>query len=129
MALNRDQSVAAFAIVDEMIDCKAQLEALPDGPRRVALEAAIDERAATLQGYLIAAELFSAPTEPPDRVAFETDTIYRAFQHDLVLFANIAPDQPQFFGWRSESGMVGPQFDERGHAIDWMLDWLADDKN
>ncbi len=62
-------------------------------------------------------------------MAFETDTIYRAFQHDLVLFANIAPDQPQFFGWRSESGMVGPQFDERGHAIDWMLDWLADDKN
>ena len=64
MALNRDQSVAAFGIVDEMIDCKAQLEALPDGPRRVALEAAIDERAATLQGYLIAAELFSRRRNP-----------------------------------------------------------------
>src|SRR4051812_24590546 len=113
MPLNRDQSVAAFGIVDEMIDCKAQLDADPEGPRRAALEAAIEERAATLQWYLVAADVFSAPTEPPDRLAFETDTIYRAFQHDLVLFANIAPDEPQFFGWRSDTGMVGPKFDER----------------
>ena len=127
MSLTRDQSVAAFGIVDEMIDCRAQLDADPDGPRRAALESAIEERAAVLQSYLVAAEVFAAPTEPADRLAFETDTIYRAFQHDLRLFTNIAPDQPQFFGWRSKSGMIGPKFDERRLAIDWMLDWLSDD--
>jgi len=126
--LSREQLVAALRLVDEMVDCDAQLHSHPAGPRRAALEAAIAVRAARLQHYVDAAsEVFIAPERRSDRFALDTHTINRAMQHDLVLVANVAVDQHLVFGWRSPSGPVGPRFDAREFAIDWMVDWLAHD--
>jgi hypothetical protein len=126
--LTREQLVAALRLVDEMVDCDAQLHGNPAAPRRAALEAAIAVRAARLQRYVDAAsEVFIAPERRSDRFALDTHTINRALQHDLVLVANVAVDQQLVFGWSSPSAKVGPKFDDRKLAIDWMVEWLADD--
>ena len=121
--------MAALRMVDEMVDCDAQLHANPAAPRRAALEAAIAVRAARLQRYVDAAsEVFIAPERRSDRFALDTHTINRAMQHDLVLVANVSVDQHLVFGWRSPSDAVGRMFfNAREVAIDWMVEWLADD--
>ena len=42
----------ALRLVDEMIDCRAQLHCEIDESRRTALESAIDARAAQIRSYL-----------------------------------------------------------------------------
>jgi hypothetical protein len=67
---------------------------------------------------------------PTDRLAFETEAINRALQHDLVLFGNFIADDRLFFCWRAKGGRrFGPPFDDRRLAIDWMAKWLADDSS
>lgn len=46
----------ALRLVDEMIDCRAQLHSDLDEPRRTALEAAINARAAQIRSYLDSAD-------------------------------------------------------------------------
>ncbi len=60
------------------------------------------------------------------RLAFETETINRAFQHDLVLFGTVTAGSGLVFRWRAPSGTMGPQFDDRELAIDWIARWLAE---
>ena len=59
-----------------------------------------------------------------DRFAFQTDTINRALQHDLVLYGDATPDSQLVFGWRSARGRFGPEFADRDLAIDWFAEWL-----
>jgi hypothetical protein len=65
--------------------------------------------------------------EESDRSAFEEDVINRALQHDLLLHGSIGEDEHPVFDWRSDEARFGPQFDCRGRAIDWIVEWLADD--
>src|SRR5215213_10137766 len=115
---------AALRLVDEMVDCNAQLHANLDGPRRADLEASIAERAAKIQWYLDATEVFATPT---NRLAYETDTINRALQHDLVLFGSVTRDSELVFHWRAASGIMSQRFDDRERAIDWIAQWLDED--
>jgi hypothetical protein len=128
MPLSRDELGAALRLVDQMIHCNAQLHANPDGHRRLFLEAALAVRAAELQCYVGAAsEVFVTPEQRSARLAFETETINRAFQHDLVLFANVTATSDLVFRWRAPNRTFGPQFDDRELAIDWIARWLAED--
>ena len=127
MPLSREELIAALGLVDQMIDCNAQIHANPDGPRRPALEAALAARAARLQCYVDAAsEVFVTPEQRSARLAFETETINRAFQHELVLFGTVTAGSGLVFRWRAPSGTMGPQFDDRELAIDWIARWLAE---
>jgi len=62
-----------------------------------------------------------------DRSAYETDTIHRAVQHDLILYEQTINDSTVVFRWRSRHDTLGPQFDDRALAIDWIAGWLAED--
>ena len=62
-----------------------------------------------------------------DRLAYETETINRALQHDLVLFGAGDREFELVFRWRSGHATLGPQFDDRGLAIDWIALWLLKD--
>jgi hypothetical protein len=62
-----------------------------------------------------------------ERLEFETHTINRALQHDVVLYGRAGLAQQLVFTWRRASGLLGPRFDDRELAIDWMNDWLAYD--
>ena len=57
---DREQLIAACGLLDEMVDCNAQLHTDPDGPRRVTLERAIADRATQLRGCVDVAEVFVA---------------------------------------------------------------------
>jgi hypothetical protein len=127
MPLNPDQLVEALGLVDEMIDCNAQLRGPVDGPRREALESSMAARQAKIRSYLDASEVFVAPIERSDRLALETDLINRALQHDVVLYGTVTTSSNLIFGWRSPRGQIGPQFEERALAIDWIAEWLAED--
>jgi hypothetical protein len=134
MALNRKQLVAALVLVDQIVDCNAQLDGSIDGPRRVALESSMAARRAKLRSYMGAPEVFAPSMGRTDRLAFETDVINRALQHDLVLYGTVTTSSSLIFGssslifgWRSPRGQMGPRFDEREHAIDWVAGWLAED--
>ena len=127
MPLNRDQLVEALGLVDEMIDCNAQLHGPVEGPRREALESSMAARQAKIRSYLDASEVFVAPMERSDRLALETELINRALQHDVVLYGTVTTSSNLIFGWRSPRGQMGPQFDEREQAIDWIAEWLAQD--
>jgi len=72
------------------------------------------------------AAVLVASEHQPDRVAFETRTINRALKHDLVLYANALSNSELVFGWRSGSERIGPQFDDRAVAINWIAEWLAE---
>jgi hypothetical protein len=65
--------------------------------------------------------------EEADRRAFEEDVINRALQHDLLLHGSVAEDKHLVFDWRSDDTRFGPLFECRGLAIDWIVEWLADD--
>jgi hypothetical protein len=127
MPLNQEQLVEALGLVDEMIDCNAQLHGPVDGPRREALESSMAARQAKIRSYLDASEVFVAPMERSDRLALETELINRALQHDVVLYGTVTTSSNLIFGWRSPRGQMGPQFDEREQAIDWIAEWLAED--
>ena len=127
MALNREQQVEALGLIDEMIDCDAQLDGPVDGPRRAALESSMVARREKLRSCLDTSEVFVAPKKRSDRLAFETDIINRALQHDLVLYGTVTTSSELVFGWRSRVGRSGPRFDEREHAVDWIAGWLAED--
>ena len=127
MPLNREQLVEALGLVDEMIDCNAQLHGAVDAPRRAALESSMAARHARIRSYLDASEVFVPPIERSDRLAFETEVINRALQHDLVLYGTVTTSSSLIFGWRCPSGQMGPGFDERELAIDWIAAWLAED--
>ena len=73
-----------------------------------------------IRGYLELADR----SEWAERLAFETDTINSASQHDLVLFGKVTASSALTFTWHAKSRIVGPRFDERELAIDWMRDWL-----
>ena len=62
-----------------------------------------------------------------DRFAFQTDTINRALQHDLVLYGDATPESQLVFGWRSARGRFGPEFADRNLAIDWLAERLDND--
>jgi hypothetical protein len=62
-----------------------------------------------------------------DRFAFQTHTINRALQRDLVLYGDATPESKLVFGWRSAVGPIGPEFADRDLAIDWVAEWLNDD--
>ena len=112
----------AFRLVDKMIECKARLPGAADDVKPPAeLETSIAECLRKIRGYLEASE----QSEWADRLAFETDTINRGLQHDLVLFGKVTSNSTLTFTWHRESRIVGPLFDERELAIDWMRDWLA----
>jgi hypothetical protein len=68
-----------------------------------------------------------AVTEASERWAFETEVIGRAMRHDLVLHGRPNGDHHWVFDWRSVDGIVGPEFDNRALAVNWMTDWLAYD--
>jgi hypothetical protein len=127
MPLNQEQLVEALGLVDEMIDCNAQLHGPVDGLRREALESSLAARQAKIRSYLDASEVFVTPMERSDRLALETELINRAFQHDVVLYGTVTTSSNLIFGWRSPRGQMGPQFDEREQAIDWIAEWLAED--
>jgi hypothetical protein len=61
----------------------------------------------------------------PDRRSFERDIITRAMQHDCVLYHNENGEKVAF-AWRSAGEQVGPEFADRGLAIDWMAKRLND---
>ena len=61
------------------------------------------------------------------RLAFETDAINRALQHNLVLFGNVTANSQLVFRWRAGRSTLGPQFEDRELAIDWIAAWLTDD--
>lgn len=61
------------------------------------------------------------------RWTLELDAINRALQHDLVLAEGLTAKQQVVFFWRSPTGTIGPDFDNRDLAIDWIVDWLAYD--
>jgi hypothetical protein len=61
------------------------------------------------------------------RWTLELDTVNRALQHDLVLVESLTAKQRSVFDWRSPAGTIGPRFDDRDLAIDWMVDWLSYD--
>jgi hypothetical protein len=63
--------------------------------------------------------------ESSDRLDFEIDIINRALQHDLVLSGEATGSSELVFRWRRGAETVGPQFDDRAFAIDWIADWLA----
>jgi hypothetical protein len=65
--------------------------------------------------------------EDTERRAFEEDIINRALQHDLLLHGSVAEDEQLVFDWRSDEKRFGPLFERRGLAIDWLVEWLADD--
>ena len=65
--------------------------------------------------------------EATDRRAFEQDVINRALQHDLLLHGSVAENEHLVFDWRSDDMRFGPLFACRGLAIDWIVEWLADD--
>ena len=62
---------------------------------------------------------------PSDRSDYETDTVNRAFQHDLVLRGQALTDSAVVFRWRSGPSTLGPQFTDSALAIDWIAEWLA----
>jgi hypothetical protein len=65
--------------------------------------------------------------EATEQGAFETDAIGRALQHDLVLRASLIEETRMIFEWCSPLRTVGPRFEYRDLAIEWMIDWLAYD--
>ena len=96
-------------------------------PRRVALERAIADRATRLRGCVDVAEVFVASEQRSDRLTFETRTINRALQHDLVLYANAVANSELIFGWRSaERDGSGPGSMTAALAINWVAEWLAE---
>ena len=62
--------------------------------------------------------------ESGSRLAFETYAINRAQQHDLVLFGIVTYNSALVFRWRAKSETMGPEFDDRTLAIDWIAQWL-----
>jgi hypothetical protein len=62
-----------------------------------------------------------------DRLAFETRTIKRAMQCDLVLYGKATGDSDLVFCSRAGREAIGPQFHNRALAIDWIREWLAED--
>ena len=64
---------------------------------------------------------------PADRNAFERDVSRRALERDCVLFGS-AEDGTMVFVWRSSGAQVGPEFDERDLAIDWMAERIASEE-
>ena len=62
-----------------------------------------------------------------DRLAYEPDTINRAMQNDLVLFGQATASSELVFRWHSGPATVGPQFDDRELAIDWIAQWLLEE--
>ena len=127
MPLNRDQLVEALGLVDEVIDCNAQLHGPVDGPRRAALESSMAARQEKIRSYLDVSEVFVPPMERSDRLALETDLINRALQHDVVLYGTVTTSSNLIFGMALPAWQMGPQFDERALAIDWIAEWLAED--
>jgi hypothetical protein len=65
--------------------------------------------------------------ERPARLAFETDLINRAMRGGLTLYGYATADSSLVFDWRSPHGSVGPRFDDRQDAIDWMANLGASD--
>src|SRR4051794_3729303 len=63
---------------------------------------------------------YVAAMRAPNRLAYETDTINRAMQHDLVLFGQPTRNSGLVFRWRSGRETLGAQFDDRALAIDWI---------
>ena len=62
-----------------------------------------------------------------ERLAFETEIINHALQHDIVLYGTATADSSLTLTWRTASGCISPRFDDRDLAINWMVDWLAYD--
>jgi hypothetical protein len=60
-------------------------------------------------------------------LAFETRTINRALQRNLVLFGKATANSELVFCWRSGREVVGPQFRDRALAVDWIWEWLVED--
>jgi hypothetical protein len=60
--------------------------------------------------------------ERPARLAFETNVINRAMRYGLVLFGYASAESNLVFEWRNAGGSIGPRFDDRQLAIDWMAD-------
>jgi len=121
---------SALGLVDEIIDCHAQLRGTPDNARRVDLERAIAARSARLRRYVDGAaadEVWVTAEQRSERLVYETDTINRALQHDLTLFGTVRASSGLVFNWRSTRGPAGPRFDDRALAIDWMADWLTEE--
>jgi hypothetical protein len=123
MSLTTEHLRDAFGLLDKMIECKARLSGATDDEWRLQLETSIAESALGIRDHLEA----SARSEWAERLAFETDTINRALQHDLVLFGKAVADSRLVFNWRSSSGTTGPLFDDRALAIDWIAQWLVED--
>jgi hypothetical protein len=122
MPLTSEQLRHAFGLVDKMIECNARLRGAADDEWRFQLETSIAECARTIRDYLET----SAQSEWAERLAFETETINRALQHDFVLFGKAGASSALVFSWRSPSGTMGSPFDDRALAIDWMAAWLVD---
>jgi putative methionine-R-sulfoxide reductase with GAF domain len=123
MSLTSEQLRDAFGLVDKMIECNARLSGAADDEWRFQLETSITECAQRIRDYLEASER----SEWAERLAFETETINRALQHDVVLFGKAGAGSALVFSWRLSSGTMGPQFEDRALAIDWMAAWLTDD--
>lgn len=67
------------------------------------------------------------PLTREQRLAFETETINRAMQYDLMLFGAVTADAGLVFSWRSGRETLGPQFDDRALAIDWIAPRVVED--
>jgi hypothetical protein len=118
--LTNEQLRDAFALVDKIVECHARLPGATDDAWRAHLESSMTECARKIRAHLESADR----SEWAERLAFETDTINCASQHDLVLFVKVTASSALTFTWRAKSRIIGPRFDERELAIDWMRDWL-----
>ena len=65
--------------------------------------------------------------ETTERLAFETDTINRALQHDVVLYGQLGSGNLMTFSWRRASGCISPRYHDRELAVEWMANWPAYD--
>ena len=127
MPLNRDQLVEALGLVDEVIDCNAQLHGPVDGPRRAALESSMAARQEKIRSYLgrvgglRGSDGAIRPLGPRDGPhqpgATARCRALRDRHHQLESDLRMALP-----AWQ-----MGPQFDERALAIDWIAEWLAED--
>jgi hypothetical protein len=69
-----------------------------------------------------------ASMEFGNRLAFETDAINRALRRNVVLFGSVTAESELVFRWRAGGGgAMGPHFEDRELAINWIAEWLDDD--